>query len=315
MKLKTQMRLPTNAFRFGIQFTAMAGLLLSVAGLAPDTFYGPLNRLTAKSAGLAIHLIGQNAHVDGVQVTHDGFTVKIIGECTAVFGAILYFSFLMIFPAPLKKKGVGLVMGLSALYVFNIVRIIALIKIGAVMPERFEIAHIYWGQILTVLFVCAASIFWLKTIESRFITEGISSLLLRGVICTSIPFIIWVHIHKGYVHLIDGVALLIFGFLGHQVKLNMHEQIYANHFNGIVMIGLMMAATHVPMKRRIIFIFTGIGLASLAHLLFRMVQVYQVLSMSESAFQLLIILRLVNWFLLPFSMLLLLIIGGHDKDI
>jgi exosortase/archaeosortase family protein len=119
------------ALAFGIKFALMCGILYALANyLPPALFSDPLNRHTAAMAGFLLSLLGLEVAVRDVLIWGQGFSIRIITECTAVFVAILYASFVLAYPATLRQKALGLLYGLPILMVANLLRLVLIYLIG-----------------------------------------------------------------------------------------------------------------------------------------------------------------------------------------
>jgi len=294
-------------FRFAVSYLLLVGFFFTAAAWTPDEWFYPINRITAQSLGLALNLLDQKAHVQGVYVTLDKFGARIIGECTAIFALFLYVSFLSVFPAPWKNKIYGIVLGIPAFFVFNMIRLIVVVKVASLYPGLFKIVHVYFGQVMMILFVLAACFVWLRFVENRMIRPGIGGFILRSLIYASSSFIIWLYIHKGYVFLIDRLVIFFYMLFGSPITLSLKESIYSNHFNVIAVISFVMAAVEVPVRKRLAYIVGGISFLSLIHFFYRMIQVYHSTNGTESLLRVLAMLRLLNFFLLPFLILFLML--------
>jgi exosortase/archaeosortase family protein len=293
--------------RFAASYLLLVGFLFTAAAWTPDEWFYPINRFTAQSLGLALNLLDQKVQVQGVYVTLDKFGARIIGECTAVFALFLYVSFIAVFPAPRKNKIYGFFLGIPAFFVFNMIRLIVVLKVASVHPGLFKIVHVYFGQVMMILFVFTACFVWLGTIEKQTIMPGMVGFIIRSLIYAGPSFIIWLYIHKGYVFLIDRLVIFFFALLGSPITLSLKESIYSNHFNVIAVISFVMAAAEVPIRKRLAYAAGGVCFLSLIHFFYRIIQVYHSATGTEPLLKALVMLRLLNFFLLPFLILFLML--------
>ena len=68
----------------------------------------------------------------------------------------------MAFPARWSRKLLGVVLGLLAIQVINVVRIVSLFYIGIFAPSAFSASHVYVWQSLIILFAVVLWILWVR---------------------------------------------------------------------------------------------------------------------------------------------------------
>lgn len=127
------------------------------------------NQLGSLEAGIAslataiAHLAGSNATIfDGNYISAQGMTLHINHECTGVFVLFVLISFLAAYPATWKAKIVGIVVGVSALSLINVVRIATLIRLVEIYPSAFEYFHEYVWQGAFLMLVTLYAITWVE---------------------------------------------------------------------------------------------------------------------------------------------------------
>jgi exosortase H (IPTLxxWG-CTERM-specific) len=69
---------------------------------------------------------------------------------------------MLAFPAPWKHRVIGILAGLSAVQVLNIVRVISLFYLGQWNMTVFEWAHLYLWQALIMLDVLIVWLVWIR---------------------------------------------------------------------------------------------------------------------------------------------------------
>ncbi len=106
-----------------------------------------------------------NVVVSGNTVTIVGhITLRIIDECTAMFGSIVYLSCVLAYPADPKKKVIGIVLGIPSLYAINMVRLVILAFVGVSNPGIFEFVHTYLWQTIFIVFVILIWLIWVDKV-------------------------------------------------------------------------------------------------------------------------------------------------------
>lgn len=126
----------------------------------------PLNRHLAWMAEKSLWLFGTHASSSGPVVKLSGFAVEIRSNCNAIYEVGLYVAAVLAYPASLRDRLIGTLVGAAVLYVVNLVRILALLAVGVLQPSWFEATHLYVWQVLFLLVVAACWIGWVSRIRS-----------------------------------------------------------------------------------------------------------------------------------------------------
>jgi exosortase H (IPTLxxWG-CTERM-specific) len=93
-----------------------------------------------------------------------GFAVSIEAGCNGVEATLVLLAAMLAFPAPWKHKFVGLVIGIVAVQLLNILRVISLFYLGQWNYDVFEWAHLYVWQALIMLDVLVVWLIWVRRI-------------------------------------------------------------------------------------------------------------------------------------------------------
>ena len=94
----------------------------------------------------------------------NGFAVSIEAGCNGVEATIVLVAAILAFPAPWKRKLVGLAIGVIAVQGLNVVRVISLFYLGQWNSDVFEWAHLYVWQALIMLDVLIVWLLWVRTL-------------------------------------------------------------------------------------------------------------------------------------------------------
>lgn len=94
------------------------------------------------------------------------FSFHLVPDCGALPSMSIYLAALLAFPATMRKRLVGLAVGLPVLYAINVARLTCLAMIGAWAndPDVFEFAHQYVWQALYILIVVGVWLLWVELI-------------------------------------------------------------------------------------------------------------------------------------------------------
>jgi exosortase/archaeosortase family protein len=94
------------------------------------------------------------------------FRFSVVADCGALPSMSIFVAAMIAFPAAWRKKLIGIALGIPALYVVNILRLVCLGIIGAYTdggPE-FDFAHHYVWQGIYIVFVVAIWMLWVEVL-------------------------------------------------------------------------------------------------------------------------------------------------------
>lgn len=92
------------------------------------------------------------------------FGVSIEAGCNGVEAAIILIAGIVAFPAPWKYKLVGIAIGIAAVQVTNLLRVISLYYLRQWNTEVFDFAHLYLWQALIMLDVLVVWLLWMRSV-------------------------------------------------------------------------------------------------------------------------------------------------------
>lgn len=152
--------------RFLIVFLVLL-LAMFVAELTPPVERHVIEPFTAVLADVCawiIHWFDPSTYSHDKFIHGNGghFIVSIERGCNGIEAVIILFAAILAFPAPWKHKLVGLGIGLVAVQVFNVVRIVSLFFLGLWHRTWFDWFHLYLWQALIVLDALIVFLVWLR---------------------------------------------------------------------------------------------------------------------------------------------------------
>jgi len=154
--------------RFFLAFLIVQGVLfgLELTPWAQQWFVVPWTDTLARvSAGIVQWFdSGVLSHGNVLQSTRNNFAVSIEAGCNGVEATIVLLAAILAFPAPWKRKLVGLAIGVVAVQGLNVIRVISLFYIGQWNLAIFEFAHRYVWQALIMLDVLIVWLLWVRTL-------------------------------------------------------------------------------------------------------------------------------------------------------
>jgi exosortase/archaeosortase family protein len=108
---------------------------------------------------------GEKAVSRGMIIVTGKTAVEIKTGCNGLLMIIIYCSGVAAFPASLRYKFYGLLTGMFAIFIFNVVRVDTLILIIKFWPDWFEMAHVTAAQFVGILFALMLWMQWLNGVE------------------------------------------------------------------------------------------------------------------------------------------------------
>ncbi len=129
----------------------------------------PWTGLLAQASAFLMSMFDQDviSHGQMLQSQSTGFAVSIESGCNGVEAAIILVAGIIAFPAPLRLKVLGVVFGVAAVQVVNLLRIISLYYLGKWDTAVFEFAHLYLWQALIMLDVLVVWLLWMRAVARR----------------------------------------------------------------------------------------------------------------------------------------------------
>jgi len=262
-----------SMIRFASAFAlSCIGLYALIHFLPPDVT-APLNAHTAATLGLVLNRLGIPVTTANDLVSGPGLTFRIIPECTPLFTAGLFLCFVGCYPAAFRDKAKALLLGIPALYLGNLARLVGIAFISRYDRRLFDLVHVYLGQVFTLFLVVLACLAWMRwvhrkhSIKSRSFKSAV--FLARFAVISGCLFLVWIKFHHGYIRLLDQFILLGFSLFNHQVPLARNTVYYYETFSTVVFTSLVLAAGSMRVARRVKGLAAGLGLLFFIHLIHR----------------------------------------------
>ncbi len=157
--------------RFILSFTVCLLLLFTLSLYTPivDGVIQPFTSLIASLCGALMRVFDATVVVEGdvIRSGISGFGIEIVRGCNAVDAVLILTSAILAFPAPLKNKFAGMVLGFIAIQVLNLVRIISLFYLGLWNRVWFDWFHLYLWQALIILDAMVVWLVWLRYLPQK----------------------------------------------------------------------------------------------------------------------------------------------------
>lgn len=117
-------------------------------------------RTTAQLTAIVLSGLGEAVQLDGVFLYSPLLNMRIVAECTAVTPTMVFAAAVIAFPSSISVKLKGLLLGVLALYLINLVRVVSLYYIGTHAPNQAEFAHVVVWQSVMVLIAIGLWSLW-----------------------------------------------------------------------------------------------------------------------------------------------------------
>ena len=99
---------------------------------------------------------------------HGGEILVVIPECTGLYTTIIYFSIIGAYPARIGEKLIGLLVGVPAIHLLNLARMVVISLVLFHKPKLFDFVHGYLWQVSFVIFMLLLVIWWMwKVVKPR----------------------------------------------------------------------------------------------------------------------------------------------------
>jgi exosortase H (IPTLxxWG-CTERM-specific) len=158
--------------RFFVVFLVLLAVLFAVelTPWAQAYFVVPWTNALAAISTSIVTLFDPNVVASGkvIRSMSNGFAVSIEAGCNGVEATLVLCAAILAFPAPWRHKLAGLAIGVVAVQLLNIVRVISLFYIGQWDFAVFEWAHQYVWQALIMLDVLIVWLIWVRRVPAAY---------------------------------------------------------------------------------------------------------------------------------------------------
>jgi exosortase H (IPTLxxWG-CTERM-specific) len=125
-----------------------------------DRVIEPFTGEIAKASGVVLGAIGQPVQREGTVLRNARFAVNIRNGCNGVEAMLIFLAAVLAFPASWKSRLAGLGIGILAIQLVNLIRVVALFLTGVYFPRIFDTSHTVVWQTIVILFGVMLWIFW-----------------------------------------------------------------------------------------------------------------------------------------------------------
>ncbi len=160
--------------RFAVVMAVFAGVvLLTYREDMLGPLLAPLTTLTARMTLALLHWGGMEAARVTTVLSHPGgFAYEIYYRCTGFLPVAFLTASILASPGPLRRKCVGLAVGVPILIGLNLARLAHLFYLGVHNPAAFELAHTVVWEGFLILAIFGIWLGWTRWSDSQPETGG-----------------------------------------------------------------------------------------------------------------------------------------------
>jgi exosortase H (IPTLxxWG-CTERM-specific) len=125
-----------------------------------DNVIEPFTAGIAKVSGVTLNILGQNVTMVGTAIRSPRFAVNIRNGCNGVEAMLIFLAAVLAFPASWRSRLLGLGLGILAIQIVNLIRVVSLFLTGVYFPKIFDSSHTVIWQTIVILFGVLLWIFW-----------------------------------------------------------------------------------------------------------------------------------------------------------
>jgi exosortase/archaeosortase family protein len=152
--------------RFLLRFVGGWAIALVLLAFAPGVERWAV-RHTIGSLLFVTHLLRARGETFGDSVSLFGVWMQIVPDCTPLMPTTALWIAIAAFPGTWRRKIAGVAAGALLLWIYNLLRIFALVPVLAYRPQLFEFIHVYLWQTVTLLVVFGLFLLWLRLQSPR----------------------------------------------------------------------------------------------------------------------------------------------------
>lgn len=168
-KLKREPTFGNKQFlKIGFLFCSIVVLLdLIVWYLGRKEYLAFLDIFTSQIITALIQLSGLSATMESNTIFLTNSVWLVATECTAIFIMLIYASFIFVYPASIRSKGIALLAGIPFIFGANILRLFCMAWIDYLKPQYSEYFHQYIWQVVFIVMVIFMWLIWIEKVVTR----------------------------------------------------------------------------------------------------------------------------------------------------
>ena len=165
MKVRPELKFLLRFFAFILLFFA-----LSAPKPLNDGIIEPFTAFVARLGGFGCSLFEAGTRTIATVISSPRFAVNIRNGCNGLEASFLFAAAVLAFPARWKTRLLGLAVGLVAIQIVNVVRIVVLFVVGIHWPALFDKTH----SVVAPAFVILAGVMLFLIWADRFAAADVT---------------------------------------------------------------------------------------------------------------------------------------------
>ena len=162
MTLRQLWTKPESRFLIVFLVLLIGGFFVIALQPVNDAVVVPFTTGVATASGAVLQLFEDDLTVVGCDLRSPRFAVTIYNGCNGLITSLIFVAGVLAFPARVRAKVIGIVIGLVAIQLINLIRIVALFYTGVYLPDLFDESHLVIWQSIVILFGVALWITWAR---------------------------------------------------------------------------------------------------------------------------------------------------------
>jgi exosortase H (IPTLxxWG-CTERM-specific) len=153
-------------------YLVFGGLLLAfVIAFSIDAVHlavvAPFTSLVARASSLLMNIFGAGSYVNGNMLSTTHYSINVVDGCNGIYATAILISGVIAYPSRLTQKAWGIALGILAVFVVNLGRVISLFYLGWHYPDVFEEIHVYVWQPLIIIWAILVWHFWSQRLDRK----------------------------------------------------------------------------------------------------------------------------------------------------
>lgn len=147
---------------FVARFLAALVVFYFIGALEPvnDHFVVPFTQLVVAATAFLLRSFHQQIAVAGTIIYSPRFALDVRTGCNGVEAMMVLAAAMLAFPATLRSRVAGMLAGVAAIQIINLVRVASLVWLGEHHRPLFDFIHVGVWQSLVILAAVSMFLFW-----------------------------------------------------------------------------------------------------------------------------------------------------------
>lgn len=130
-----------------------------------DNVVRPFTSVVAVASQLIMNLFGAGASVNKCVLSTRSYSINIVDGCNGIYATAILISGVIAYPRRWSQKAWGIFLGVIAVFVLNLGRVISLFYLGAYHPDIFDEVHVYAWQPIIIIWAIFVWDYWARKTE------------------------------------------------------------------------------------------------------------------------------------------------------